>query len=99
MSTTRSYTVDSILESLGYGDPMIAARQQARMILLGRQARYQVEIQQLEKKWGISLSEMQQKYQQEGVEDFAVDDDYLQGQWYAEAITAIVTQLDVINAA
>lgn len=93
---SSNYTVDSILKSLGYVDPMKAARQQARMILLGRQARYQAEIQQLESKWGLSLAQMRQKYQQEGVEDFAADDDYNQWQWYADAVTAVESQLDVL---
>lgn len=98
MSASTHYTVDSILKSLGYVDPMMAARQQARMILLGKKARYQAEIQQLESKWGLSLTQMQQKYQQVGVEDFAADDDYIQWQWYAKAITVIDEQLEVLAA-
>ena len=98
MSVSTNYTVDSILKSLGYADPMTAARQQARMILLGRRARYQAEIQRLKSKWGLSLAQMRQKYQQEGVEDFAADDDYVQWQWYADAVTAIESQLEVLSA-
>lgn len=94
-----SYTVDSILKSLGYADPLAAARQQARMILLGRLARYQAEIQRLENKWGISLAEMRQKYEQEGIEDFSADDDYIQWQWHADAVSAIKSQLDVLTNA
>lgn len=75
---------------------MMAARQQARMILLGKKARYQAEIQQLESKWGLSLAQMQQKYQQVGVEDFIADDDYIQWQWYADAVAAIDEQLEVL---
>ncbi len=37
--TTTSYTTEAILASLGYPDPLVAARRHARMILLGRQAR------------------------------------------------------------
>jgi hypothetical protein len=98
MSTSASYTVDNILKSLGYTDPMMAARQQARMILLGKQARYQAEIQKLESKWGVSLNQMRQKYEQVGVEDFAADDDYGQWQWYADAVAAIDSQLEVLVA-
>lgn len=98
MSTSTHYSVDSILKSLGYVDPMMAARQQARMILLGRHARYQAKIQQLESKWGLTLAQMRQKYQQEGVEDFAADDDYIQWQWYADAVAAIDLQLQVLAA-
>lgn len=99
MSATTGYTVDSILKSLGYTDPLMAARQQARMILLGKKARYQAEIQQLESKWGITLAEIRQTYAQEGQENFAADDDYLQWQWYADAIATIDSQLAVLIAA
>ena len=47
-ATTRTYTTESILESLGYPEPLVAARQQARMILLGRRTRNEAEIGQLE---------------------------------------------------
>lgn len=95
MMTSTQYTVDNILKSLGYVDPMIAARQQARMILLGRQARYQAEIQLLESKWGVFI-QLQQKYQQADVEDFAADDAYLQWKWYADAAAAIDSQLETL---
>ena len=98
MSTTTHYSVDSILKSLGYVDPMMAARQQARMILLGRHARYQAEIQRLKSKWGVSFIQMQQKYHQEGTEDFGVDDDYMQWQWYVDATKAIDSQLKILTA-
>jgi len=53
--SVKSYTTESILATLGYPDPLIAARQHARMILLGRLARYQAAIHQLEVKWGCTL--------------------------------------------
>lgn len=43
-TASQSHTADSIFTSLGYPDPMVAARQQARVILLGRKSRYQAEI-------------------------------------------------------
>ena len=97
MSASTHYSVDSILKSLGYVDPMMAARQQARMILLGKRSRYQAEIQQLESKWGLPLTQMRQKYQQEGVEDFTADDDYIHWQWYADVVAAIDSQLKVLT--
>jgi hypothetical protein len=97
MSTPATYTAESILESLGYPDPMTAARQQARMILLGRLAHYQTAVRQLEKKWGVALEQMRQKYEQEGKEDFETDDDYLQWQWCADAIQTIQAQLDALQ--
>jgi len=33
-TSVKSYTTESILISLGYPDPLVAARQHARMILL-----------------------------------------------------------------
>lgn len=98
MTTQYVYTVDSILQSLGYPDPMTAARQQARMILLGRLARYQAAIKQLENKRDLSLAQMRQKYEQEGVEDYAADDDYVEWQWYVEAVTAVESQLKTLTA-
>jgi len=95
---TTTYTVNTILESLGYADPMLAARQQARMQLLGRLARYQAHLQEFEQKWGVSLTEMRRRYERHNSEDFAVDDDYLQWQWYAEAAKTIESQLEIINA-
>lgn len=95
-SASTHYTVDNILKSLGYVDPMMAARQQARMILLGKKTRYQVEILQLESKWGLSLTQMQQKHQRVSVEDFTADDDYIQWQWYVDAVAVIDEQLKVL---
>jgi hypothetical protein len=97
MSTaTPTYTTKSILASLGYPDPMAAARQQGRMILLGRRTHYQAEIRQLEKKWGRTLAEMRVGYEAPGNEDFAADDDYVQWQWLADAVEAIDAQLAVL---
>jgi hypothetical protein len=56
MQTSKSYTTGSVLAALGYPDPLVAARQQARMILLGRLARYQAAIQQLESQWERSCA-------------------------------------------
>ncbi len=98
MSTISDYTVDSILKSLGYTDPVVAARQQARMILLGRLARYQAAVQALQSKWGISLAQMRARYETVGSEDFAADDDYMQWQWYEDSITAIESQLEVLKS-
>ena len=99
MSTSTNHTVDSILKSLGYIDPVTAAKQQARMILLGRLARYQAEMQALQSKWGLTLAQMRAKYEAVSEEDFAADDDYMQWQWYADAAADIESQLDVLKAA
>ena len=98
MSTSvKSYTTESILASLGYPDPLVAARQHARMILLGRLARYQAAIRQLEVKWGCTQKDLRARYTAQGSEDFAAADDYLQWQWYADAVEAINAQLAVIE--
>lgn len=94
---TKSYTTESVLTSLGYADPLVAARQQARMILLGRRSRYQTAIQQLEDQWRCSLENMRARYEAEGSEDFAADDDYLQWQWYNDALEHVNSQLDAIT--
>jgi hypothetical protein len=93
----KSYTTESILASLGYPDPLVAARQHARMILLGRRARYQAAIQQLEAKWGCTLEELHARYTAQGSEDFEADDDYLQWQWYADAVETINAQLVALS--
>ena len=93
---TQPYTTERILTSLGYPDPIAAARQQARMILLGRRSRYQAEIQKMENKWGCTIEEMRQRYMARGNEDFDTDDDYVQWQWYADAIKTIDAQLAVL---
>lgn len=98
MSTSvRSYTTEGILASLGYPDPLMAARQHARMILLGRRARYQAAIRQLEVKWGCTLEELRARYAAHGSEDFAADDDYLQWQWYADAVETVNAQLVALS--
>ncbi len=89
-------TVEDVLTSLGFANPLVAARQQAQMILLGRLAHYQAEVQQMEKKWGITLEEMAVRYNAEGDEDFTADDDYLQWRWYAEAVESIQSKLSVV---
>jgi len=95
--SVKSYTTESILATLGYSDPLVAARQHARMILLGRLARYQAVIRQLEVKWGCTLEDLRARYIAQGSEDFEADDDYLQWQWYADAMEAINAQLAVIS--
>lgn len=87
------YTTETILASLGYPDPLVAARQHARMILLGRQARYQAVMRQMEAKWGCGLADLRARYLAHAQEDFAADDDYLQWQWYADAAQAVESQL------
>jgi len=93
---SKTYTTQTILTSLGFSDPMDAARQQARMILLGRRARYESEMSKFEREWGKSLEEMRERYLATGAEDAAVDDDYLTWQWYADAKKIIDEQLDVL---
>jgi hypothetical protein len=98
MSTSvKSYTTESVLATLGYPDPLTAARQHARMILLGRLARYQAAIRQLEVKWGCTLEDLRTRYTAIGSEDFEADDDYLQWQWYADAVETVNAQLAVIS--
>jgi len=94
--TTRSCTTESILAALGYPDPLAAAREHARMILLGRLSHYQATVQQLENKWGCTLEELGARYNALDQEDFATDDDYLQWQWYADAIETVEAQLSAI---
>lgn len=91
----NSYTPETILTSLGFADPMMAARQQARLMLLGRLVRYQVNIQQLEKHWGCSLADLQLGY--EAQEEFGLDDAYLEWKWYADGISMVKEQLRVIS--
>jgi hypothetical protein len=95
--SVKSYTTESILAALGYSDPLVAARQHARMILLGRLARYQAAIRELEVKWGCILEDLRTRYTAQGSEDFEADDDYLQWQWYADAVEAINAQLAAIS--
>ncbi len=98
MSTSvKSYTTESIFTSLGCPDPLVAARQHARMILLGRLARYQASIRQLEAKWSCTLEELRARYTAQGSEDFEADDDYLQRQWYADGVETINAQLAALS--
>jgi len=98
-TTVKSYSIESILATLGYPDPLVAARQHARMILLGRLARYQAIIRELEVKWGCTLEDLRARYTAHGSEDFEADDDYLQWQWYADAIKTVNAQLTAISEA
>jgi hypothetical protein len=95
--TNRSQTAEEVLASLGYADPMDAARQQARMILLGRLARYQALVRQMEAKWRCSLAEMRRQYDAQGRESFEADDDYLQWQWSSDALKSVKTQLATLS--
>jgi len=97
VTSTKALTTEEVLTSLGYPDALAAARQQARMILLGRLARYQAAIQQFEIKWHCTLGELREHYVTQGVEDFDADDDYLQWQWYADAVEAVSAQLAVVT--
>jgi hypothetical protein len=76
---------------------MMAARQQARMMLLGRLTRFQSLIQQFERTWGCTLDEMRASYEREGYENFEADDAFLEWQWYAEAVEAIQMQLKALK--
>lgn len=91
-----TYTVESILKSLGYADPLTAASQQARMLLLGRLSRYQAAVSNLESKWKMSFAEMDARYKETHAEDFELDDAYTDWQWYLEAIESIHLQLKVL---
>lgn len=92
-ATATNYTTEAILATLGYSDPLAAARQQARMILLGRLTRFQAGVQQLERTWGCSLETMRARYEQPGQEDSDADDAYLEWQWYADVVETIQAQL------
>ncbi len=94
---SKTITAQDVLTSLGFPDPMDAARQQARMILLGRRARYEAEMKRLEKKWGRSLEAMRQLYLKPGVEHAEMDEDYLTWQWYADAKQTVEEQLAVLS--
>jgi len=93
----RSYTAQDVFSALGYADPMLAARQQARMLLLGRLAHYETETQTLQAKWHCTLDEMRARYEAVGAEDFESDDDYQQWQWFADAITTVQAQLNAVS--
>lgn len=51
----------------------------------------------LEVKWGATLEELRARYTSQGKEDFAADDDYLQWQWYADAVETINAQLTALS--
>ena len=91
------YTTEKVLASLGYADPMDAARQQVRMILLGRRASYEVQIQSLVSKWGCSAADMRVRYELQGQEDFEVDDDYVSWQWYLDALSMLDAQIAALS--
>jgi hypothetical protein len=93
----RSYTTESVLTSLGYSDPMVAARQQALMILLGRKAHYQAAMQQIQARWDCTFEELRSRYEAQNTEDFEADDDYLQWRWYLEALETVEAQLAAIS--
>ena len=95
-TSSQRYTTDQVFASLGYPDPMVAARQQARMILLGRRSRYQAEMRQIAQKWGCTLEELRARYTDQDNEDFESDDDYVQWQWFADATEAVDAQLAVL---
>jgi len=100
MSTStseRSYTLEGILSSLGYADILTAASQQARMVLLGRLARYQAVVKQFEGKWHCTLQEMKNHYESINREDFEIDDDYLEWQWYIDAVKLIEGQIAFLS--
>ncbi len=92
----ESMTVQDVLTSLGFANPLVAARQQAQMILLGRLARYEAEVRQMEVKWGVPLAEMERRYNEVGYEDPEVDDDYLLWLWYTEAVESVQSKLLVV---
>lgn len=68
------------------------------MILLGRLARYQAAICQIENLQGADLTELRSQCVAENREDFAADDAYLDWQWYHDAIETVEAQLVVISA-
>ena len=68
------------------------------MMLLGRLTRYQATIQQFEQTWGCTLEEMRSRYEMQGQENFEADDEYLEWQWYADAVEIVQAQLATIVA-
>ncbi len=67
--------------------------------LMGQMAHYQSEIELFESKWKCSLEELETRYNLKGSEDFESDDDYLQWQWYHEAVQAIKPQIyELLNS-
>jgi len=51
----------------------------------------------LEAKWDCTLEDLRARYIALGSEDFEADDDYLQWQWYADAVETVNAQLAVIS--
>ena len=93
----ESITVQDVLTSLGFADPLVAARQQAQMILLGRLASYEAEVRQMEQKWGVPFEEIERRYNKVGYENPEVDDDYLTWRWFAEAAESVRSKLLVVT--
>ena len=92
-TSVRSYTTESVLATLGYPDPLVAARQHARMILLGRLARYQAAIRQLEVEWGCTLEDLRARYTAQGN---ASSQDW-SAERYADAVETVNAQLTAIS--
>lgn len=97
LATPHTYRIDQILSDLGYPDPLQAACQHARMILIGRLARYEAAMQQLASRWPEGIEDLQNLYERQGHEDFAADDAYLEWKWYAEAVEAVQAQLAILT--
>lgn len=98
MTTTASTNQPiQILAELGYTDPMDAARQQGRMLLLGRLARYEAEMQRLASKWQTTLAELERRYHAVEEEDFEADDDYLEWRWLSDAAEVTRMQLAALE--
>lgn len=98
LAAAHTYQVERILSDLGFPDPLLAARQHARMILIGRLARYEAAMQHLASLWPGSIEDLQHAYQRQGQEDFAADDTYLEWKWYADAAEAVKAQLIILTA-
>ncbi len=93
MVSGKSYTTEEILTSLGYPDPLMAARQQARMILLGRRAHYQAVVAELKSHCRYTIEEMRARYLAPNIEESSTDDDYVELQWYLDALETVDAQL------
>lgn len=97
LSTTQVLDFESIVAQLGFRNSQEAARQQARMLLLGRLARHEAEMQSLAAKWRTTLEEMERRYRAAGQEDFEADDDYLEWRWLQEAAATTRAQLAALD--
>jgi len=60
-------------------------------------ARYQAAIRELKAKWGCTLEDLRTRYTAHGSEDFEADDDYLQWQWYTDAVETVNAKLTAIE--